>query len=75
MGKKRKKNSAEQIVKGMLRAIGQESHVHIQLTGRYAGTHDDLAMIVAVAVRDAVRRAQLPRRGDDPDEPLAPALV
>jgi hypothetical protein len=46
---------------GMINAIAREAHVHIHLSGHYAGTKDELAKSVTTAIRDAVRRGQLPK--------------
>lgn len=46
---------------GMLNAIARETHVHIHLAGTFVGTKDELAKTVTQAIRDAVKRGQLPK--------------
>lgn len=44
-----------------LKNTARQTNVHIHLTGHYAGSKDDLAKTVTTAIRDAVRRGQLPK--------------
>jgi hypothetical protein len=42
-----------------LQRVAQETHVHLHLTGHYAGTKDDLAKTVTQAIRDAEKKGTI----------------
>lgn len=46
---------------GMIGALERELHIHLHLTGHYAGTKTDLAKTITTAIRDEVRNGRLPK--------------
>ena len=51
----------QKIAETMLKKAAAEAHIHLHLTGTYAGTKDDLAKTVLQAFKDAVKKGIIPK--------------